>query len=85
MEKIKYTTEELFAFLKSVDYIWVGSPIKKWFWGDIIGWNVCSSSLVRKEYTIERLQSEIDYDNLPLEIIEENEYTNAFKIFINEK
>lgn len=84
MEKIKYTTEELAAFLKSIDYIWVGSPIRKWFFGDIVGWNVCSSSLIRKEYTIVRLRSEIEYDNLPLVVKEENEYTNSFKVMIHD-
>lgn len=82
MTEIKYTPEELCAFLRQVDYIWVGSPIRKWFFGDIVGWNICSSSLVRKNYTIERLQGEIDADNLPLEIKEENEYTNSFKVLI---
>lgn len=82
MGKIKYTPEELCAFLKQVDYIWVGCPIRKWFWGDTVGWNVCSSSLMRKKYAIERLQDEIDADNLPLVIKEENEYTNSFKVMI---
>lgn len=82
MEKTKYTTEELAAFLKSVDYIWVGSPIRKWFCGNIIGWNICSSSLIRKEYTIVRLRSEIAYDRLPLAVIEETDYTNSFKVMI---
>jgi hypothetical protein len=85
MIKIKYTPEELCAFLKQVDYIWVCSPIRKWFLGSVVGWNICSSSLVRKKYTIERLQSEIDADDLPLEIKEENQFTNSFKVMIHEK
>ena len=70
--------------LREIEFIWVGREIRKWFFGEIIGWNVCSSSIVRKKFTLERLQEEIVVRQLPLEIIDEDDMLNSFRVYLKE-
>jgi len=78
----RITPEQIVSKLKDIDYIRVGSPIKKFFTRRVVGWNVYSSSLLRKDYRIDCLISDINEMNLPLEVVDDSECTNAFKVFI---
>ena len=70
--------------LREMDFLWVGKPIWKGWFLYVIGWNVCASSVVRKSFTIERLKKEIEEKNLPLEIKDEPNMSNAFQVFIKQ-
>lgn len=70
--------------LREIEYIWVGRDIRRWFFGEIIGWNVAASSVMRKAFTIERLQNIIKEENLPLEIKDTHEYLNSFKVYLKD-
>lgn len=72
----------ILSHLKEIEYITVGLPIfKSWYW-EVVGWNLFSSSMIRKNFTIERLREEIEINNLPLEIKDHREFSNAFQVYI---
>ncbi len=79
---MNHDRDTILSHLKTIEYIWVGCPIRKWFGGKVIGWNVCASSIMRKPYTLERLKEEIESENLPLKIKDENDMLNSFQVFL---
>jgi len=74
--------ERLYGYLDSMNHLRIGKPIRNWFFGDIVGWNVFSNSLIRKRITMDEIQEEIEAGNLPLEIKDPYKYTNSFVVFI---
>lgn len=78
----KMDKEVILSELRSLEYLWIGRPIRNWFGGGIVGWNVYSSSILRKTYALERLQAEIEEKQLPLEIKDEPEMSNAFQVHL---
>jgi len=72
------------SYLRSIEFIWMGSPIKKWWFGETIGWTVFASSIMRKPYTLERLKNEIEENDLPLEIVDSHDMKNSFKVFLKD-
>ena len=60
--------------LKSLPYLFRVSAIREnLFSKDVVGWNVSSSSSIRKEYSIYRIKKEIEENNLPLRIEERDD------------
>lgn len=68
--------------LLGLEYVVVGLAIKDDWFGDVLGWNLFASSMIRKSYTIERLKEDIEENKLPLEIKDEPEMCNAFQVFL---
>lgn len=70
--------------LKSLDYVWVGSEIRRGWFFRLLGWNCYSSSVIRKTSALKRLQEHIEQNHLPLEIKDEPEMSNAFRVLIKD-
>ena len=70
--------------LRSLDFIWLGSEIRNGWFGRLIGWNATASSVMRKPFTLKRLQEEIDLRHLPLVIEDEYDMLNSFKIILKD-
>ena len=49
---------------------------------EVIGVNAFSNSVIRKDFTIKRVEEIIGKLCLPLFLVEENEYNNHFKIYM---
>lgn len=78
--------EDVLAHLRSLDYLWVKEPIRDWFsLGKIIGWNVNTSSLLRKPYSLERLTEYIEENQLPLTVEDSRSFVNSFKVFYHDQ
>ena len=77
-------TNSIFQKLKELDYIKVGSPIREWNFliRKIVGWNISSSSILRKSCSIRKIERDIEILELPLVVVDDNEFTNTFKVFI---
>jgi len=81
---MKYDIDLILEELHSIEYIWVGSEIRNWVLGRTRGWRITASSILRKPYTIERLQSHIDEHNLPLIIEDDHDMTNVFRVYLKD-
>lgn len=78
------TTESVFRQLKEIEHLRVGSEIRQWFFGKIVGWNVYANTLLRKRITMEEVQEEINARNLPLEIRDTFEFTDSFQVILKD-
>jgi len=74
----------ILEYLRELEYIWMGKEIRNGWFGKLLGWRVSASSIMRKPYTLERLQEFIDENNLPLVIEDEHDMTNTFKVFLKD-
>lgn len=54
--------------LRKLFYLTRHGYVKDGFCGKVIGFNVSASSVLRKPYTMQRVQDEIDINELPLTI-----------------
>ena len=82
--KTKPDIDVILDELHTLEYLWIGSEIRTWFLGRTLGWRVCASSWKRKPYTLERLQTFIDENNLPLRIEDEHDMVNSFKVYLKD-
>ena len=79
--KSKPDTNVILSCLQDIEYIKVDRPIYKSWWREIVGWNIYASSIIRTNYTIQRLRDEIESQHLPLEIREKG-FGNWFQVYI---
>lgn len=82
------STLEIEYHLKRLPYLFNISSIREnMFSKEPVGWNCNSSSVIRKEYTLERLKAEIKSKNLPLRIEEtDDEFTlTRFQVYLTNK
>ena len=82
---MKHDNKAILQHLKEIEYIRVKGAIRQWLLGDIIGWNVSATSVMRKPYTIERLKETIEEEHLPLEVVDTPYYLNSFQVYLKEE
>lgn len=68
---MKYDYKPMLEFLRGMDYLFEISLVKTWLTKKVVGFNVSASSLLRKNFTMLRVQDEIEKNNLPL-IVDDN-------------
>lgn len=81
-------TLEIEYHLKHLPYLFnIGTIRDNMFSKELVGWNCSSSSVIRKPYTLERLQKEIEEKQLPLRIEEtDDEFTiTRFQVYLTNK
>jgi len=69
--------------LKSLPYLKITGQVRTWFGGKVVGFNAQASSLLRKRFTIERIEEEIEANDIPL-IVDDylGEGYNSFRLMI---
>lgn len=70
-EKTNYDYKPILDHLRKLDYLYGIGLVRTWITRRVVGFNVSASSLLRKNFTLLRIQDEIEKHNLPL-IVEDN-------------
>ncbi len=72
----------IFDHLKKLDYLFFKGKIRTWKSEQIVGWNCAAASVFRKELTLQRLETFIEENNIPVFIENQTPYSERFKIMI---
>jgi len=69
--------------LRQLDYLTIISQKKTWFSDRVMGWNVKASSVIRKPYTVKRVEEEILKYDLPLIVSDPaGDHFDSFEILL---
>jgi hypothetical protein len=75
--------QPIYEHLRKLHYLKINSLARTWLTDSVVGFNVSASSLLRKNYTIERINQEINNYELPLLVDDEaTPYTSSFRLMI---
>lgn len=75
--------EEAIEVIKkhTIEFVWwQGRIFKSLSSNEVVGINGAAGSLLRKRFTIERLQIIIDNEKLPLKIVDRHSHINRFQV-----
>lgn len=75
-------SDVILSHFKSLDYVIMKGKITTWHGGHVVGWNAAAPSVIRKPYTVEKLEKFIEDNDMPVFIQDQSPHIDSFKIMI---